>query len=209
VTIEVEVVDLGINNLASLTRGFTSAGDVDLRVIADASETRGADLMVLPGVGAYGAAIAELRQRGLDTVVTEHAAAGLPLFGVCLGMQLLVEGSEESPGVPGLGLIKGSAHKLEATGDARVPNMGWGGADATDKAGPFAALTQPYDFYFVHSFAVVPDDPDDILIRSEFGGRSFVSGLFRDNVLGLQFHPEKSSSGGARLLSEIVSWAHG
>jgi glutamine amidotransferase len=207
--VEVEVVDLGINNLASLTRGFRSAADVDLRIIANGEESRGADLMVVPGVGAYGAAVDELRSRGLDEVVHAHAAAGLPLFGVCLGMQLLAERSEESPDAPGLGLIKGSVQKLEATDQARVPNMGWGGADATAKAGPFGALRQPLDFYFVHSYAMVPDDPDDVLITSEFGGKPFVSGVIHDNVLGLQFHPEKSSRGGIRLLGEIVEWARG
>ncbi len=207
--IEVEVVDLGINNLASLTRGFQTAGDVELRVIADASETRGADLMVLPGVGGYGAAVDELRTRGLDAVVTAHAAAGLPLFGVCLGMQLLADGSEETPGSPGLGLIKGTVRKLKASGTDRVPNMGWTGADATDKAAPFGALREPFDFYFVHSFAMVPDDPDDVLITSQFAGEPFVSGVIHDNVLGLQFHPEKSSRGGIRLLGEVVAWAHG
>ncbi len=208
-TIEVEVVDLGINNLASLTRGFESAGDVDLRVIADASESRGADLMVLPGVGGYGAAVEELRSRGLDRVVTDHAASGRPLFGVCLGMQLLAARRDESPEAPGRGLIKGAVRKLEAAGTARVPNMGWAGADATAKAAPFVTLTQPHDFYFVHSFAMVPDDPDDVLITSDFGGKPFVSGVIHDNVLGLQFHPEKSSHGGIRLLGEIVAWAHG
>ena len=208
-TIEVEVVDLGINNLASLTRGFEAAGDVQLRVIADSSESRGTDLMVLPGVGAYGAAMEELHRRGLDRVVVEHAASGLPLFGVCLGMQLLAESSEESPGVPGLGLVRGAVRKLEASGGARVPNMGWGGAEATDRASEFPTLRQPLDFYFVHSYAMVPDDRDDVLIRSEFGGRHFVSGVIHENVLGLQFHPEKSSRGGIRLLADVVAWAHG
>lgn len=207
--IEIEVVDLGINNLASLTRGFQSAADVDLRVIAQASDSRGADLMVLPGVGGYGAAVNELDARGLGEVVLSHAAEGLPLFGVCLGMQLLADRSEESPDAAGLGLIKGSVRKLEASGSARVPNMGWGGADATDKARPFAALRQPFDFYFVHSFAMVPDDPDDVLITTEFAGHPFVSGVVHDNVLGLQFHPEKSSRGGIQLLGEIVEWARG
>lgn len=207
--LEIEVVDLGINNLASLTRGLENAGDVDLRVIADASETRGADLMVLPGVGGYGAAVDELRNRGLDTVVTEHAAAGLPLFGVCLGMQLLAEASEETPGAPGLGLIEGTVRKLTPSSTDRVPNMGWSGVDATEKAEPFSALRQPFDFYFVHSFAMVPHDPDDVLITSQFAGSPFVSGVIHENVLGLQFHPEKSSRGGIRLLSEVVVWAHG
>lgn len=207
--LEVEIVDLGINNLASLTRGFAAASDVNVRVIAHASESRGAHLMVLPGVGGYGAAVEELRNRGLDTVVTEHAAAGFPLFGVCLGMQLLADASEETPGAPGLGLIKGTVRKLIASGTDRVPNMGWTGADATDKAAPFAALRQSLDFYFVHSFAMVPDDPDDVLITSQFAGSSFVSGVIHENVLGLQFHPEKSSRGGIRLLGEVVAWAHG
>lgn len=169
----------------------------------------GADLMVLPGVGAYGAAIGELRSRGLDQVVADHVGAGKPLFGVCLGMQLLSERSEESPGVSGLGFIPGEVRRLIPTGGARVPNVGWSGLEARSRAEAFPTLTGTRDFYFVHSYAFVPDDDEDVLATSLFGEGRFVAGVWRDNVLGLQFHPEKSSRGGIRVLSEVVAWAHG
>jgi imidazole glycerol-phosphate synthase subunit HisH len=209
VSVSVDVLDLGINNLASLSRGFRNAADVELRLVGDASQAGTPDLLVLPGVGAFGAAVDELRRRGLDEVIASHVASGRALFGVCLGMQLLADSSEETPGVTGLGLIPGTVHKLEASGTARVPHMGWDGVRATEQAGPFTTLGEPVDFYFVHSYAVRPSDESDVLITSEFAGRPFVSGVVRDNVLGMQFHPEKSSRPGARLLSEIVAWSRG
>jgi imidazole glycerol-phosphate synthase subunit HisH len=209
VALTVEVLDLGINNLASLCRGLGEAGVVGLRTISNAEESVGADLLVLPGVGAYGAAVNELEARGLDRTVKEHVAAGGLLFGVCLGMQLLGSSSDESPGYAGLGLVPGTVHKLIATEGSRVPNMGWSGVSPTALADPFPTLSKSLDFYFVHSFALVPDDPSDILLTSEFGSRSFVSGILRGNVLGMQFHPEKSSRAGNQLLVDVVEWARG
>lgn len=205
----IEVIDLGVNNLASLVRGFRNVADIELRTVASAAESRGADLMVLPGVGAFGAAVEELRTRGLDDLVREHVASGGPLFGVCLGMQLLVDASEESPGRTGLGFISGEVRKLEASEQARVPNMGWTGASPSAAAQDFPSLAHGADYYFVHSYAVQPADERHVLAWSEFDGQPFVSGLIRDNVLGVQFHPEKSSLGGQRFLAEVVEWALG
>jgi glutamine amidotransferase len=205
----IEVLDLGVNNLASLVRGFRNVSDAEIRIVSTADEGRGADLMVLPGVGAFGAAAMELRVRGLDEHVRDHVASGGPLFGVCLGMQLLTDASDESPGVAGLGFIPGRTMKLQASPQARVPNMGWTGVTATPNASDFPSLSRGSDYYFVHSFAVEPVDHGDVLVHSEFDGRPFVSGLIRDNVIGVQFHPEKSSFGGQRLLAEIVEWGLG
>jgi glutamine amidotransferase len=206
---EVEVLDLGINNLASLRRGLLEAGAPQLRVIADASESRGADLMVLPGVGAFGAAVTELEARGLDRLVSDHVAAGGYLFGVCLGMQLLGTSSEETPLARGLGLVPGQVRKLIAGPDARVPNMGWSGLQAAESSDDFPTLRKHLDFYFVHSYAMVPDDDADVLTTTMFGEVPFVSGVLREKVLGLQFHPEKSSRAGNRLLADVVAWSHG
>ena len=206
--IEVEVLDLGINNLASLRRGLRDAGAKDLRVVASSEESRGADLMVLPGVGAFGAAMTELHERGLDETLRHHVASGGYLFGVCLGMQLLATASEESPGFAGLDFVYGQVRKLVPNEGTRVPNMGWGPSRAESSAA-FAVLQRPVDFYFVHSFAVVPDDHADILAVSEFGDQPFVSAIARDNIIGVQFHPEKSSRPGSELLSQVLEWADG
>lgn len=207
--IEIEVLDLGINNLASLRRGLADAGAHEHRVIASSNDSRGADLMVLPGVGAFGAAIDELAQRGLDEAVHRHVAAGGYLFGVCLGMQLLTTASEESPDAPGLDLIHGTARRLEANAGARVPNFGWSETSTPSGPADFAVLERGLDYYFVHSYAVVPDDDADVLAVSTFGERSFVSAILHDNVLGVQFHPEKSSRPGSQLLAEVLEWANG
>lgn len=208
-TIEVELLDLGINNLASLRRGLSDAGARSLRVIASSNESRGADLMVLPGVGAFGAAVDELDKRGLKETIKHHVASGGHLFGVCLGMQLLATASEESPTADGLDLIHGQVRRLTANAGARVPNMGWGNSMATTESEEFPTLNHPLDYYFVHSFAVVPDSKEDILATSAFGEQSFVSVMMHENVLGMQFHPEKSSRPGARLLAEVLMWANG
>lgn len=207
--IDVEVLDLGINNLASLRRGLTEAGASNLRIVASASEAKGADLMVMPGVGNYGAAVVELEQRGLRDVVERHVASGGCLFGVCLGMQLLSDGSEESPGAAGLGLIPGQVRKLAGGPGVRVPNMGWNSLEAHDPDGLFPALDRNLDFYFVHSYAVVPDDDAHTLATSPFGDTDFVASVLRDNVLGTQFHPEKSSRAGKQLLVDVLEWANG
>lgn len=208
-TIEVELLDLGINNLASLRRGLSDAGARSLRVIASSNESRGADLMVLPGVGAFGAAVNELDKRGLTETINRHVASGGYLFGVCLGMQLLATASEESPAAVGLDLIHGQVHRLTANAGARVPNMGWGNSLATTRSENFPTFSHPLDYYFVHSFALVPDSKEDVLATSDFGEQSFVSAVIHENVLGMQFHPEKSSRPGAKLLSEVLTWANG
>ena len=207
--IEVEVLDLGINNLASLRRGLRDAGAKDLRVVASSNASRGADLMVLPGVGAFGAAMTELSERGLDETLRRHVASGGYLFGVCLGMQLLATASEESPGVTGLDLIPGQVRRLIPNSGTRVPNMGWGSSQARETTDQFSVLNRPVDFYFVHSFAVVPDNDASILAISEFGEQPFVSAIARDNIIGVQFHPEKSSRPGSELLSQVLEWADG
>lgn len=208
---EVEVLDLGINNLASLRRGLDQAGDVDIRIVASAEESRGAELMVLPGVGAFGAAMAELRSRKLEEVVLGHVQQGGYLLGICLGMQLLSSRSEESEGVDGLGLIAGEVKKLIPSSSGRVPHMGWAELKNQDHSGGevFPWLQKPLDYYFVHSYALIPEDDGDVLVRAEFDGDLFVAGVLRNRVLGLQFHPEKSSGAGIGLLSDVLRWAHG
>ncbi len=207
--IDVEVLDLGINNLASLCRGLTEAGASSLRTVASDHDSQGADLLVLPGVGAYGAAVDELAARGLGHLVKRHVDSGGYLFGVCLGMQLLGQSSEESPDAFGLGLIPGRVMRLTPSAGARVPNIGWSGLTLTREPEMFSTLSKSLDFYFVHSFALVPDDDNDVLTKSLFGESDFVSGVLRENVLGLQFHPEKSSRAGTQLLTNVLAWANG
>lgn len=207
--IRVEILDLGINNLASLRRGFVEAGATELGIVASATETQGADLLVLPGVGAFGAAVAELDSRGLGEVAQAHVAGGGYLFGVCLGMQLLGSSSEESPGALGLDFISGAVRKLDSSGGARVPNMGWSPLHARQDDPAFPSLERDLDFYFVHSYALVPDYETDIFATSPFGDHEFVSSVLRGRVLGTQFHPEKSSKPGKLLLSNVLAWAHG
>lgn len=208
-TIEVEILDLGVNNLASLTKSVEAAEPRALRVLQNASESKGADLMILPGVGAFGAVVAELHSRGFDDLLTKHVASGEYLMGICLGMQLLTNTSEETPGAQGLGFIPGHVTRLEPVENNPVPHVGWASVEIASSNNPFPSLAQELDYYFVHSYVVSPESSVDTLATTPFGSHAFASALHKDNVVGFQFHPEKSSNPGKALLRDVLGWARG
>lgn len=210
--VKVEILNLGLNNLGSLFNALQNSNEIetDVRVISNASESRGANLMVLPGVGAFGAALSIIRDAGFDSLLQTQAESGDCIMGICLGMQMLCETSEETNGVAGLSLIPGSASKLIASKDASVPHIGW---DSVIPASPgenrFQTLSNKSDFYFVHSYAVTLVHEKNVLCHSPFGNGQFVSGIQDENIVGFQFHPEKSSVAGRQLISEVLEWSLG
>ena len=204
----VEVLDLGLNNLASLMRALALAGFDHIRSIEDCSLHRPARLMVLPGVGAFGAAMGRIHDRGFDTVVRDHVSAGGKLMGVCLGMHLLGSSSEESPGVSGLNLIPGEVVQLPPEKNERIPHVGWNSVHMTDHRAEFSELEEPFDFYFIHSYVLQPASTSHVLGSSPYGETSFTSAVLSGPILAFQFHPEKSSQPGHRLLKQARSWSH-
>ncbi|MCZ7662493.1 MAG: imidazole glycerol phosphate synthase subunit HisH [Thermoleophilia bacterium] len=194
------IIDYGSGNLRSVQKAFEHVG-VLAQVGSDPGRIRDAAGLVLPGVGAFGAAMEELERRGLPQVIGERVAAGVPFLGVCLGLQLLFEGSEESPGVPGLGLVRGDVRRLPA--DLKVPHIGWNQVESMKDSDLTEGIPDGAAFYFVHSYVVVPVRPADVLTTTEYG-LTFVSGVELDNVAAFQFHPEKSSALGLRLYENFA-----
>jgi len=205
----VEILDLGINNIYSVANAFAKIlnESLDIQIIDDFKKSQSPDLMVLPGLGHFRAGMQQIRDRKFDLLIEASLAQGVHLAGICLGMQLLAEMSEEAPGEAGLCLIKGEVKKLPAFG--QIPHVGWEGTVLAKRSNTFQSLDSKHDFYFVHSYHLNPVQDKDTLIRTKFGNHEFVSGVIRGNVLGVQFHPEKSGRAGAQFLSEIISWSRG
>ncbi len=196
----VAIIDYGVGNLRSVEKAF-HAGGVDAQVSSDEAVLRSAERLVLPGVGAFPRAMRNLRELGLDELVRERAAAEVPVLGICLGMQLLFERSEEVEPCEGLGLLAGEVRALDARGE-RLPHIGWNVVRFSRATRLNAALPEEAAFYHVHSYVVKPTDPSDALGTAAYGER-FVSAVARDHVFGVQFHPEKSSRSGLKLLASF------
>ena len=201
----VQVLDLGLNNLTSLMRAIRGTEVASVRIVTNGDELRKTGLVVLPGVGAFGAAMSSLQARGFEQAIRSHIEAGGYLMGICLGMQLLFNESSESPGCNGLGLIQGDVHRIPSYPGLRVPHVGW--TNLQGLPSPFPSLQSKDDFYFVHSYEAAPKFDTAVIARAHYGTKLLVSAVLNEQVVGFQFHPEKSSKPGARLLSEVMRWA--
>ena len=202
----IAIVDYRMGNLRSVEKGFEAAGVPDVTITDDAAAVARADAIVVPGVGAFRDAAANLRESGLWDVLVDRAAAGVPLLGICLGMQLLVTVGLEDGEWAGLGLVPGVCDRLPA--GVKIPHMGWNTVDFPKPSPLFDGVDEGAAFYFVHSYRVVPDDPAAASCITEYGV-PFVSALEVDNVYGVQFHPEKSSAIGLRVLANFGRIAGG
>ncbi len=194
------IIDYGAGNLGSLANALDFLG-ARYTLVTRPEQVAGAERLLLPGVGNFGQARARLRETGLDQAVKEALGAGTPFLGICLGFQLLFEGSEESPGEKGLGVCKG---KVERFAQARkVPQMGWNRLQVTKGARLFAGVPQGAYAYFVNSFAVKEAKASLVAARSEYGEK-FVAAMEAGNVFGTQFHPEKSGPLGLKMLENFL-----
>ena len=180
---------------------------VHTRVTADPDMLALADGLILPGVGAFSDAMAALGRSGTIPAVLEAVGAGRPLLGICLGMQLLLDGSEEGPGVPGLGLIPGEVRRLPGCG-LKIPHMGWNSLTPAKPSPLFKGLPEEPYVYFVHSYACKAADPADVLAVTDYGV-PFHAAVQRGRILGFQFHPEKSGDVGQKLLANFVEMVRG
>lgn len=209
-TIEIQILDLGLNNVSSLCNAFIKAGATNPTIVSKPDDFTKSKLLVLPGVGSFGAAMEVISNRELDKVIFEHLSQGNNLLGICLGMQLLCSSSQESPGIKGLNLIEGKSIVLPTGLDTRVPHVGWEQVLPTESGKElFPSLTENLDFYFVHSYEVKLASEKNQLCTSKFGQTSFTSGIHSENIVGFQFHPEKSSKPGLQLLRNVLEWADG
>ena len=199
----VAIVDYGVGNLFSLQSSFAAIG-AEVVVMADPDVLWASDRVVLPGVGAFGDAAEKLRQTGLDAVLKELAAAGKPLLGICLGMQLLFDKSFEYGEHDGLGLIPGIVRSMEGVvpADYKIPHIGWNALRFTRENPLFSRISQGDCVYFVHSFFA--DECGDAVIATAEYGAELTAAVARDNVWGCQFHPEKSGTVGLNILRAFL-----
>jgi glutamine amidotransferase len=195
------IVDYGVGNRRSVEKAFEKVG-ADVALTGDADRLRACDGLVVPGVGAFPEAMRRLRATGLDEVVVDRAEAGVPVIGLCLGMQLLFESSAEHEGATGLGLLPGRIGRLDTRG-LKLPHIGWNTISWTRPSPLTEGLPDGAAFYHVHSFAPEPAADEVVLGVGEYGA-PFVSFVERDHIFGAQCHPEKSSTHGLRLLGNFV-----
>jgi glutamine amidotransferase len=196
----IAVVDYGIGNLRSAEKALQHLG-VDAALTSDVRSIEGADAVVLPGVGAFGACMQALRSARLEGATRAAATDGRPFLGICIGMQMLFDGSDETPDVTGLGVVLGRVTRLPAT--VRLPQMGWNTLEVASWSRLGAGLADPAWLYFVHSFAPEPDDDAVVAAWCEYG-RRFAAAIEAGPVWATQFHPEKSSAVGLQMLDNFV-----
>jgi glutamine amidotransferase len=197
----IAIVDYGIGNLGSVTKGFRHAGAETL-LTGDPERLREASALVLPGDGAFGATMDEIKKRDLVPILLEAAAQGTPLLGICIGMQVLFEESEEHGRHQGLGLLPGRVRRFD--GALPVPHMGWNQLRRRRPHPLLEGIEDGAHVYFVHSYFC--EAPDDVVIATADYGRDFAAIAGRDNVLGVQFHPEKSQRVGLAIVQSFVRY---
>ena len=199
------IVDYKMGNLASVINAFKSLG-VDAILESDPSKLQSYDKLILPGVGAFADAMAHLQSNGMDKAVKDYAQSGKPLLGICLGMQLLFESSEEFGSTKGLGLIEGKVIPFDETQfdhKRKVPHMGWNELFVQRETPLFKNLDKDFYLYFVHSFHAICDDK--YAIGKTHYGYKFVSAVQKDNIYGIQPHPEKSHKNGLKIIQNFIN----
>lgn len=198
---EIVIIDYGMGNLHSVSKAVEAVEAVPI-VTADKKIIATAEKIILPGVGAFGDCMKNLQATGLVPELIKHIKSGKGFLGICLGMQLLFESSEESPGVAGLGIFKGAVKRL--TTEYKVPHMGWNRLKLK-AASPLTAAADGSYVYFVHSFHAVPEDSNIITAVCDYG-TEITAAVGRDNIQALQFHPEKSGEVGLKMLQAFKEW---
>ena len=208
-TTRVAVVDYGMGNLQSVVQALRAAAPDGTEILrtSEPDQVRSADRVVVPGQGGFRDAAARLRQDGLGDSILEKMRAGTPYLGICLGLQVLFDSSEEAPGAVGFGWFKGAVKKLSPSPDIKIPHMGWNSLELTSGGHPLleaAGGAQTY-VYFVHSFHAVADEPGVVKATVQHGPNVVTAAVSRDNVMATQFHPEKSQAAGQALLRGFLS----
>ncbi len=197
----IAIIDYGAGNLMSVKNALDFIG-AENKITGDADEILAADKVILPGVGAFGSAMECLNERGLTDIVRTAAKSGKPLLGICLGLQLMFEESEETPGVEGLGIFKGKSVKIPDCG-LKIPHMGWNSITAAKESKILKNLGEKPFVYFVHSYYIKPEDEGIVSAYTEYGERLAIA-VENENVFALQFHPEKSGETGLKILRNFA-----
>ena len=198
----IAIIDYQMGNLRSVQKGFEKVGHA-ATITSDRAELAAADKIVLPGVGAFGDAIAELTRRDLVEPIKDAVASGKPFLGICLGLQLLFDVGYEGGEFEGLGILPGKVVRFELPRELKVPHMGWNRGTIRQRAPVLEGISDGAFFYFVHSYYVVPNDTDVVAVEAEYG-HPFCAAVCRGNLFATQFHPEKSQADGLRLLKNFA-----
>lgn len=201
----ITLLDYGAGNVRSVINAIQALGE-QVTVVRDPDDILRAEKLVFPGVGAFGSMMQILEKRRFVEPLRVYLGSGRPFLGICLGLQALFEGSEEAPGVPGLGFFPGTVERFRV--DRSVPHIGWNGISAKKPSGLFRGLRGDEKFYFVHSYHVVPEDPKIVLTTTRYG-YDFVSGVQNENLFATQFHPEKSGEAGLTILKNFLAGRSG
>ena len=201
----IAIIDYGVGNLFSVEKAVAALG-APVTVTRDEAVIRAAEKVVLPGVGAFGDCMKNLEATGLIPIIKELVASGHPLLGICVGLQILFDGSEESPGAQGLGLIHGTVRKIQAP-ELKIPHMGWNSLNIRErraKTDLFAGFSEHPYVYFVHSYHAVPEDSSVITATTEYG-ETLTAAVAQGNLQATQFHPEKSGDVGLQILRNFIN----
>lgn len=196
----IAIIDYGMGNLCSVQKALEHLG-ADCVITDSAEALAGAEKIILPGVGAFGDAMKELQRRGLIEPIRREIAGGKPFLGICLGLQIFFERSEESPGAAGLGVLPGEVRRFVT--DLKVPHMGWNQLNIRREAPIYKGIEDGAFVYFVHSFYVAPERAEDIATTTDYS-MDFASSVWRGNLMGTQFHPEKSQAVGLQMLQNFL-----
>ena len=198
----IAIIDYDAGNIRSVEKALLALGQ-DVTVTADRDEILHADKVILPGVGAFGDAMEKLKQSGLDEVIREVTEKGTPFLGICLGLQLLFEHSDEAPGVEGLGILKGEILRIPDKEGYKIPHMGWNSLHLENDGRLFKGIAENSYVYFVHSYYLKSENEDIVTATTEYSTHIHAS-VEQGNVFACQFHPEKSSDIGIQILKNFV-----
>ncbi len=200
----IALIDYGMGNLSSVRKAFLAVGAKDIKLISTPQEIANAQAIVLPGVGNFGDGAKNLIESGLDTAIKNAVSDGKPFMGICLGMQLLMDSSEEAPNVKGLGIIKGKTVKFDSTFELKVPQIGWNSLSILKNHTCLQQIRDEEFFYFVHSYYVVPENQSYVAGTTQYG-ITFCSCIGKNNIFATQFHPEKSQDAGLQIIRNFVN----
>lgn len=198
----IAIIDYDAGNIKSVEKAMLLLGQ-EVTITGDREEILKADKVILPGVGAFGDAMGNLRRTGLDRVIRETVDKGIPFLGICLGLQLLFERSDEAPGVEGLGILKGEILRIPEADGLKIPHMGWNSLRLEHNGRLFRGIREGEYVYFVHSYYLKAEDENIVKASTEYGVHIHAS-VEQDNVFACQFHPEKSSDAGIQILKNFV-----